>query len=465
MCLARLQRARHSPELLKITTTGGRITISLSEFLSFGDIIDEVCLIDWDLFIRKDLSVQGFRDLVDLTWDRNCRHANRKFTFVLTAAAACLKELQPIDRIQSTPAAKLPSAVTPEHEIEVDIILPAETPTFKRSRVSQKSTYSPATLAKYSKAIETKLMLLLKQEIPSANDELRTQVLKDVMTRLQNRFGDGKDVCNVNESIVSNIKALVTSMNKFGPNDRESIRFKENLTLAICNNISLTKFNDATSLSRRVLEHGREMRAAFDAETTKAVAEDERQQVVENDIDYDDNSEADTENDSDNDQDDNDETNENNEGDGTDIQRRKTRATNGEVQASKNRYRRYISSRSRKVRSDALTGVEIQRFCHESQWGGRIDTLKLSRQSVIVNQPGGGCEYEPVRSYQFTVNEMYTHFKDSEYGARQRNGNSGRNLSLRRFRELICPCMTDAKQRDTADQIVADSSIVYDHGI
>ena len=90
------------------------------------------------------------------------------------------------------------------------------------------------------------------------------------------------------------------------------------------------------------------------------------------------------------------------------------------------------------------------------QWGGRIDTLKLSRQSVIVDQPGGGCEYDPVRSYQFTVNEMYTHYKDSEYGARQRNGNSGRNLSLRRFRELICPCMTNAKQRDTADQIVAE---------
>ena len=112
-CCRNLQRARHSPELLKMTTTGGRITISLSEFLSFGDIIDEVCLIDWDLFIRKDLSVQGFRDLVDLTWDRNCRHANRKFTFVLTAAAAYLKELQPIDRIQSTSPSKLPRAVTP----------------------------------------------------------------------------------------------------------------------------------------------------------------------------------------------------------------------------------------------------------------------------------------------------------------------------------------------------------------
>ena len=75
---------------------------------------------------------------------------------------------------------------------------------------------------------------------------------------------------------------------------------------------------------------------------------------------------------------------------------------------------------------------------------------------MIFDQLGGGCEYEPVRSYQFTVNEMYTYFKNSEYGARQINGNSGRNLSLRRFRELICLCMTNAKQRDTANQIVAE---------
>ena len=30
------------------------------------------------------------------------------------------------------------------------------------------------------------------------------------------------------------------------------------------------------------------------------------------------------------------------------------------------------------------------------------------------------------------------------------------NLSLRRFRELICLCMTTAEQRDTADEIVAE---------
>ena len=51
---------------------------------------------------------------------------------------------------------------------------------------------------------------------------------------------------------------------------------------------------------------------------------------------------------------------------------------------------------------------------------------------------------------------MYSYFKESEYGDRQRDSNGGRNMSLRRFRELICPCMTKSKQRDTADQIVAE---------
>ena len=41
-------------------------------------------------------------------------------------------------------------------------------------------------------------------------------------------------------------------------------------------------------------------------------------------------------------------------------------------------------------------------------------------------------------------------------GFRQRIAHNDRDLSLRRFRELICPCMTQAEQRDTADEIVAE---------
>jgi hypothetical protein len=68
-----------------------------------------------------------------------------------------------------------------------------------------------------------------------------------------------------------------------------------------------------------------------------------------------------------------------------------------------------------------------------------------------------------VRSYQFSVKEMYCQFIKSDYGMRQRNDNQGRDLSLKRFRQLICPCMTKAKQRDTADQIVAEFKVMGNH--
>ena len=62
--------------------------------------------------------------------------------------------------------------------------------------------------------------------------------------------------------------------------------------------MSFQKLMDATGLSRRGLEHGREMRTAFDCETAKAVAEipadegvSENAQVDSND---DEDSEADT---------------------------------------------------------------------------------------------------------------------------------------------------------------------------
>ena len=469
-CYVNLQQVRYAPENAKLTTSGGRHTTTLRKFMLHGNIADEPLLVDYDVFIRKDPFATRFRNLTDVTWDRNSSNASRKFSFNLTAAAASIKELQYYSQIQQTPTAKLSPAVTPDPENECDMAIPTETPSLKRCRMSQKTAYSPATLAKYSKSIETKLISLLQSEIPSANTSLQSQVLKDVMERLAKRFDHGTIAYNVNEVIVSNIRSLVMSLNKFGVHDRETIRFKENIALAVSGDISSQKLEDATSLSRRVLLHGREMRTIFDCETTKAIAENHTGQNIDENINDDCNdnedSEADTVNGSDDDGDNSD--NSDNDIDVNDnedvtasinnLSSKRKRAINGQKEINKNRYRRCISSRSRKVRIDTITGEEIQRFCHESQWGGRIDTSKLLRQSVIVDQPGGGCEYEPVRSYQYTVNEMYSHLKESEseYGGRQRNINGGRNLSIRRFRELFCPCMTKAKQRDTADQIVAE---------
>ena len=305
-------------------------------------------------------------------------------------------------------------------------------------------------------------MTLLNEEIPSANVHLQHQVLRDVILRLEKTIdGIDPETCNINNTIVANIKNLLLSLEKYGRNNREQIKFKENIAIAISGTISMMRLKNATGLSRRIIDHGKSMRILFDIETVKAIAEE--QAKIDNAIVTHSN-EINSNNGNESDEADSDNNNDNEDSDHDDEQVNTPqgtpkRSSNGEgkrLLASKNRYRSFIASKARKVRSDMITGEEVQRFCHESQWGGRVDTLKLSRQSVIVAQPRGGFEYEPIRSYQYTVQEMYSHFKETEYGARQRNSNSGRNMSLRRFRELICPCMTKAKQRDTADQIVAE---------
>jgi hypothetical protein len=83
--------------------------------------------------------------------------------------------------------------------------------------------------------------------------------------------------------------------------------------------------------------------------------------------------------------------------------------------------------------------VEVQRFCHESQWGGRLDTLKLSRQQIVIEQPLGGFQYESIESCRYIVPEMYKHFKESESGHRQRLANNNRDLSLRFNWSCECP--------------------------
>lgn len=91
-----------------------------------------------------------------------------------------------------------------------------------RPRISKIESYSPATLAKYSKLVEIKLMTLLNEEIPSANVHLRHQVLRDVISRLEKTIdGIDPETCNVNNTIVANIKIFLLNLEKYGRNNRE----------------------------------------------------------------------------------------------------------------------------------------------------------------------------------------------------------------------------------------------------
>ena len=303
-------------------------------------------------------------------------------------------------------------------------------------------------------------MLLLATELPSASTNLRNSVLKKAIRKAEKNAkldddNDGDVI--VNKRIVSSIKYVLTSLKTFGRNDREQIRFNDSIAFAILGGNSVAKLMDATGLSRNSVETGRTLRELFDTELLKA--QDELNAMVEvgnatDRADVDTTDLADPESDL--------ESvgscvSSQSERSNTEV-RPAIRADNGSGKNGKkvNRFRFLFSAKVRKERFDAIPSDTIQEFCHISQWGGRVDTCKLNRQPVIVQQPKGGYQYEPTRSYQYTVSEMYAQFKTSEYGGRLRLVNKGRDLSQRKFRELICPCMTKAKQRDTADQIVAE---------
>jgi hypothetical protein len=301
-------------------------------------------------------------------------------------------------------------------------------------------------------------MLLLATELPSANTALRNSVLKEAIRKVEKNAKINDDIdgdATVNKRIVSSIKHIITSLKTFGRNDREQIRFNDSIAFAISGDNSISKLIETTGLSRNSIESGRNLRELFETELSKAEDElDVAVQVGDPAVVEDmglgepDSSDANSGGSC---------LSSQSEGSVPGVKRAK-RADNGSGKKKKkvNRFRFLFCVKARKERYDAIPSEPIQDFCHGSQWGGRVDTCKLNRQPVLVRQPKGGYQYEPTRSYQYTVSEMYAQFKISEYGARLRLVNKGRDLSQRKFRELICPCMTKAKQRDAADQIVAE---------
>ena len=345
-----LQRHRFSTEIAPTVSSRGIITVTLRKWMSFGGIIDESLLVLYDIYLRQDTATAGFRSMVNLDWDRNSYKGSKKFTFNLMVPSIDVQELLSeftINEPINSPAA---SEVVAVCNVETNGAPPISTPSFKRPRVSKILAYSPATLAKYSKNIESKFLNLLNEEIPSANEELRNQVAAEVILRLESRFTvTDIDSCDVNSKIVANLKYVVTSMTKYGRNDREQIKFKENLALAIFGKLSYAKLMVATGLSRRQLENGSKMREVFTKATEIAMKDNENHDII-NEID-DDGSEVDSDV----------ESNEEGSESDDDVPEKKKRAANGEGQKNiiKNRYRQCFSAKSRKVRCDAISGREF----------------------------------------------------------------------------------------------------------
>jgi hypothetical protein len=293
---SQLQRHRYSVDISKYTTSSGITTLTLRKLMSFGDIVDEDLLALYDKNLREDVAAKGFTSLVQLTWNRNSYEGNRKFTFDLTASAADILELSSAFTIKHRTANSPPATENPS---VAERVVPLVTPSLKRPRIQKKLEYSLVTLSRYSKDIETKFLTLVQDTLKSANDELRQQVIKAVIARLESRFqGFDIEAGKTNNLIVANIKGLVTSMTKFGRNDREQIRFKENIALAISGTISYQRLIEATGLSRRQLENGRKVREEFDDETEKAEMETVPEEESHLNIEDNDDSEADSEEDS-----------------------------------------------------------------------------------------------------------------------------------------------------------------------
>jgi hypothetical protein len=241
---SQLQRHRYSVDISKYTTSSGITTLTLRKLMSFGDIVDEDLLALYDKNLREDVAAKGFTSLVQLTWNRNSYEGNRKFTFDLTASAADILELSSAFTIKHRTANSPPATENPS---VAERVVPLVTPSLKRPRIQKKLEYSLVTLSRYSKDIETKFLTLVQDTLKSANDELRQQVIKAVIARLESRFqGFDIEAGKTNNLIVANIKGLVTSMTKFGRNVREQIRFKENIALAISGTISYQRLIDSS---------------------------------------------------------------------------------------------------------------------------------------------------------------------------------------------------------------------------
>ena len=372
-----LQRNINEPEISKLTTKKVRITIPLFKIMSFVDIKDEGLLLQYERFIREDAAADAFRSTVELLSDISPRGVKRKFTF----------ELLIENNAQLLLAAySSPSIVDP-------VVANQTPPPIKQVKVSVKTAFTQAYISRHSKPIHKKVEEILSAEIPSGNPQFLLNVTQDVLKRLNSNVPKSKDeIIASNSAIVNNIKQLIVSMRAIGRRDREQNSFAENIALVVWGDVPLATLEISTGLSRRMIEHGRDMRLKFNLDVVK---EKRGQTSTSTNVTPKQNNESEASgSDSEYDSSD-DETEMNNSG--SRKRRRSDDDDEGRDEGNderSNMLREYFSVKNRKLRRDNIKGSKVQLFCHFSPWGGRVDTLKLSRQQLLLPQPDGGFDYE-----------------------------------------------------------------------
>jgi hypothetical protein len=195
-------------------------------------------------------------------------------------------------------------------------------------------------------------------------------------------------------------------MRAHGRRDREQNSFMENIALAVWGDVPLATLEIFTGLSRRMIEQGRDMRL----EKANRGRTSTSTYVTPTQHNESDDSGSDSKNDSSDD-----ETEMKNSGS---RKRRRSDDDDGgkdeENEERNNMLREYFSAN---LRRDNIKGSKVQLFC---PWGGRVDTLKLSRQQLLLPQPDGGFDYETPQVFQFPINEMHKQFIISDWGVAQR---------------------------------------------
>ena len=70
--------------------------------MSFGEALSDEFLIEYSIFLRNSPLAREFRNLIDLTWDRDSSHAGKKFTFDITASPESIRRLMSISLLTSS---------------------------------------------------------------------------------------------------------------------------------------------------------------------------------------------------------------------------------------------------------------------------------------------------------------------------------------------------------------------------
>jgi hypothetical protein len=107
-----LQKCVAKPEIAKLISKFGMITIPLFQLMAFAEVGDDEGLILYEVYIRKSLDAMVFRSLVALSHSEYPRGRDRKFTFNLIIDSREINKLRIIYQPQSPEL--MPLLETPE---------------------------------------------------------------------------------------------------------------------------------------------------------------------------------------------------------------------------------------------------------------------------------------------------------------------------------------------------------------